>query len=128
MTAGPLDERGLPGNYPLQPEWEVTPRAVRDALAGPADHRPVLLDVREPDEVATAAIVGALHVPMGEVKARLQELTEHDDRPVVVFCHFGGRSMQVTAFLREQGFEDVKSMAGGVDLWAVDIDPSIARY
>ncbi|MEM6749048.1 MAG: rhodanese-like domain-containing protein [Planctomycetota bacterium] len=128
MTAAPLDARGLPANYPLQEDWEITPRGVRDALAGPEDAQPVLLDVREPDEIATASIAGALCVPMGEIKSRLQELAQHDADPVVVFCHFGGRSMQVTAFLREQGFDNVRSMAGGIDLWAVDIDPSVPRY
>lgn len=127
MTRG-LDEHGLPQGYPFQPDWEVTPKQVASARADPEAQAPVLLDVREPAEVATAAIDGALHVPMGEVKARQQELLEHADDRVVVFCHHGGRSMQVTAFLREQGFDDVVSMAGGIEVWSLAVDPSVPRY
>ena len=138
----PIDEDGMPAGYPLQLGWEVTPRQVRAKLAalntpdgmsdGGSDDGPeppfVLLDCRTPAEVATVAIAGALVVAMQDIPSRLPELEEHADSEVVVFCHHGGRSMQVTAFLREQGFADVKSMAGGIDVWARDVDPSLMRY
>lgn len=128
MASGerPLDARGLPEGYPLQEGWEITPRETQ-RLRDRGEPM-LLLDVREASEVAAAAIDGAVHVPMGEIKARLTDLDEHAEDPVVVFCHLGGRSMQVTAFLKQQGFDDVRSMAGGIDLWSRDVDPGIPRY
>lgn len=126
MADRPLAESGLPEGYPLQPGWEVTPRQVQ-AMREAGDEF-VLLDVREPAEVEAASVDGATVVPMGEVKSRLSELDAFAEDRVVVMCHHGARSMQVTAFLRQQGFEDVSSMAGGIDLWSRDIDPDVPRY
>ena len=129
LAERPLGPDGLPEGYPLQDEWEVTPREVRDLLDRDRDDEPfVLLDVREPAEVAAASIPAATVVPMGEVKSRLSELEAFADDRVVVMCHHGARSMQVTAFLRQQGFDHVHSMAGGIDLWSRDIDPQVPRY
>ena len=133
-----LDDRGLPAGYPLQDGWEVTPREVkrrRDAgtLADPqadepGDGQTLLLDVRTPAEVDTARIDGARCVPMGEIAARLPELEAFADGPVVVSCHHGGRSMQVTQYLRNKGFSKVQNLAGGIDEYSQQIDPSVPRY
>jgi len=86
-----------------------------------------VLDVREPWEFATAQIAGSKHIPMGEVPARFtQELDP--DAHIVVVCHHGVRSMNVTAWLRQQGFEKVQSLRGGIDRWAREIDPKVAVY
>lgn len=122
----PLNEHGLPGSYAPDPAWELTPRQVKAALD--AGDELVFLDVRTPEEHAVAAVDGAALVPMGEVPARLQELEEHADSPIVVMCHHGKRSLQVTAFLRQHGFEDVKSMAGGIDAWSLGVDAEVPRY
>ncbi len=128
----PLDENGLPAGYPFQPDWEVTPRAVKALMdagqVGQGEGQTLLLDVRTPAEVATAAIDGAMVVALQEIRSHLPDLEAFAEGPVVVSCHHGGRSMQVVAFLREQGFDDVKSMAGGIDLWAQEVDPSVTRY
>jgi len=129
-----LDARGLPVGYPFQPEWEVTPREVKRAMdagetAGPDGT--LVLDCRRADEHAVAKIEGAVLVPMDQVAGRLGELegkTLGRERPIVVHCHSGRRSLKVTDALRKAGFSDVKSMAGGIDLWAVDIDPGVRRY
>ena len=126
MAERPLDPQGLPDGYPLQPDWEITPRAVR-ALRESGEAF-VLLDVREPREIAVAALDGAVVVPMGEIKSRLSDLEAYAEDKIVVMCHHGARSMQVTAFLRQNEFEDVTSMAGGIDLWSRDIDPAVPRY
>lgn len=126
MAERPLDPQGLPEGYPLQPDWEVTPRAVQALREAGEDF--VLLDVREPREIAAASVDGAVVVSMGEIKSRLSELEEHAEQKVVVMCHHGARSMQVTAFLRQNEFEDVASMAGGIDLWSRDVDPAVPRY
>lgn len=121
-----LDEQGMPEGRKLRPGWEVSPRQVKALLN--AGQELTLLDCRTPREHAVAQIAGAALLPMQELPGRLDELDELTDRKVVVFCHAGVRSMRVTAFLREQGFEDVWSMAGGIDLWSVTVDGDVPRY
>ena len=88
-----------------------------------------LLDVREPVAHAIAQIAGAQLVPMGTVPVMLQQIeAAADDALVVVFCHHGVRSLNVVNWLREQGVESCQSMAGGIDRWSNEIDPTIARY
>src|ERR1700753_3074267 len=86
-----------------------------------------LIDVREPWEVATAHIEGALAIPMGDVPSRAHQELAPDER-LVVFCHAGVRSMNVTVWLRNQGFEQVQSMRGGIDAWSTDVDAGVPRY
>ena len=88
----------------------------------------VFLDCREPGEVATAKIQGTTHIPMREIPARLAELSSSKDGRVVVHCHHGGRSLRVTHFLRQQGFEQAQNMSGGIDAWSLQIDPGVPRY
>ena len=88
----------------------------------------ILLDCREPDEHAAARIAGSRLIPMREIPARLAELAAHKDERIVVHCHHGGRSMRVTNFLRQQGFSQAQNMAGGIDAWSQQIDPSVPRY
>jgi adenylyltransferase/sulfurtransferase len=85
-----------------------------------------LLDVREPGELATVAVAGARHIPMREIPARMGELPT--DRQVLVLCHHGGRSGRVTRFLRANGFLHATNVAGGIDAWALQVDPSLPRY
>ncbi len=86
----------------------------------------LLLDVREASEVETCAIAGSRHLPMRQVPENLPDLPR--DRLILVQCHHGGRSLRVTQFLRANGFTQVSNVAGGIDAWAVQIDPSLARY
>jgi rhodanese-related sulfurtransferase len=88
----------------------------------------LLLDCREQDEYNQVHIGGALLLPMSELAQRVAELESHRDREIVVHCHHGGRSLRVARWLREQGFERVQSMAGGIDAWSLEIDPSLPRY
>lgn len=88
----------------------------------------LLLDVREEDEYATAKIDGSVLIPMSQLGIRVGELNDHRDRLIVVHCHHGGRSMQVTQALRGNGFSRVQNMAGGIDQWSEQIDPSVPRY
>jgi sulfur-carrier protein adenylyltransferase/sulfurtransferase len=91
-----------------------------------APQRFLLLDVREPHELAICRIAGAVHLPMRQVSARLHELPR--DRRLLVICHHGGRSRQVTQFLRQQGFATATNIEGGIDAWAQRVDPAMARY
>ena len=64
---------------------------------------------------------------MREIPARIAELGAKEDR-IVVHCHHGGRSQRVTQFLRQQGYDQAQNMAGGIDAWSLDVDPSVPRY
>ena len=75
----------------------------------------VLLDVREADEFAQVRVPGSLFVPMSQLGARLDEIPK--DRPVLVLCAAGSRSQQVTGYLRQEGWEDVGNVAGGITAW-----------
>jgi len=105
-------------------EFEVFPT---EAAALLNERKVRFIDVREPWEVATASIAGSLAIPMGDVPARAN--TELDpDEHLVVFCHAGVRSMNVTVWLRNQGFENVQSMRGGIDAWSREVDANVPRY
>ena len=101
---------------------------MRDAADAGAE--PLLLDVREPWEVALAAIrvdgLATLHMPMAEVPGRLDELGA--SRPIVCICHHGARSAQVVAFLEREGLASVYNLAGGIDSWSQQIDATVPRY
>jgi rhodanese-related sulfurtransferase len=86
----------------------------------------VLLDVREPAELAQASIPEAVHMPMREVPERLHELDA--DRPLIVMCHSGARSRRVAEYLLTSGFEEVYNLAGGIDAWSQEIDARVPRY
>lgn len=104
---------------------QLAPADARALLAEQGD-RAVLLDVREPWEYALAHVEGSLHIPMGEVPGKLEEL--NSDRMYVVMCHHGRRSQQVADYLAAQGFRQVSNLAGGIDAWAEDLDPDLPRY
>ena len=108
-----------------QMDYEITPeqfKKLRDAKSGYT-----LLDVREPWEFQTAKIDGATLMPVGDVPSRAHQELDPDEH-IVVYCHHGVRSMNVTSWLRQQGFEKAQSLAGGIDRWSCEIDSSIPKY
>ena len=112
----------MPGNEPL----EISVQDVRQLRDAGEDF--LLIDCREPEEHAIAAIEGALLLPMSQIDDRVGELAGHERRRIVVHCHLGGRSLRVAAWLRERGFALAQSMAGGIDHWAVEVEPEMVRY
>ena len=92
---------------------EINAAQLRDALA--EEDAPLLVDVREPWEWATGHIEGAIHIPMGELPSRLDELSREAE--LVIYCHTGQRSWHVAAFLTGQGYPHVASLAGGIEAW-----------
>ncbi|MFY9842196.1 MAG: rhodanese-like domain-containing protein [Terriglobales bacterium] len=86
-----------------------------------------LLDVRELSEYEAARIEGAKHIPMGDIPTRAHHELNPDDH-IVVMCHHGVRSLSVTNWLRQQGYEKVQSMRGGIDGWARTVDPTVPLY
>lgn len=126
MTKPALDEGGLPSGYPFQSEWEISPREVhRRRTEG---EELVLIDCRTAQEREIAKIAGSIHIPFQDVSSRIEEIRALGDVPIVVHCHQGGRSLRMTAILRREGIDDVRSLAGGIHLWALDIDPGIPTY
>ncbi|PAY17306.1 rhodanese [Rhodopirellula sp. SM50] len=112
----------MSNDYPIEIDVQ-TVKALQDS-----DESFLLLDVRQNEEYATAKIDGSVLIPMGELGQRLDELDPYKDQRIVVHCHHGGRSMQVTEALRSRGFDKVQNMAGGIDAWSLQIDSSVPRY
>lgn len=86
----------------------------------------VIVDCREPLELSLASIEGVLHIPLGQLEDRADEL--EPGVPTVVMCHHGVRSLRGAAILLHMGIEQVWSMRGGIELWATTVDPSVGRY
>lgn len=103
----------------------LTPSELQQRLTG-GDARPVVLDVREPWECKVCALPNSLRIPMGQILARAGELQKGSE--IVVICHHGIRSQQVANFLKQMGFNNLSNLAGGIDAWARDIEPTMARY
>ncbi len=106
---------------------ETTPQDIQRRLA--AGEKLLLIDVREPAEFQVARIPGAELIPMRTVPAQIQRLEAAARRTtLIVYCHHGVRSLNVVNWLREQGVSGCQSMAGGIDRWSLQIDPSVPRY
>jgi rhodanese-related sulfurtransferase len=107
--------------------FECTPAEVQAQMR--SDRKPILIDVREPQEFAIARLEDAELIPLQTIPAELQRLEGMaDERDLIVICHHGVRSLQVVAWLRRQGIENCVSMAGGMDRWSLEIDPQVPRY
>ena len=108
---------------PKSPMREIPPKELKTLL----DKGEVtLLDVRAPEEVAIAALPGAVHIPMAEIQARVGELDKA--APIVVLCHHGMRSEMAGRFLERNGFTAVAHLAGGIDAWSQQVDAAVPRY
>ncbi len=94
------------------------------------DGKPVLLiDVREDWEREIACLPGDIHVPLRRLPELAGDLAVPEGAEVVVYCHAGVRSWMAAGFLEQQGgLKDVASLAGGIDAWSVEVDPSLPRY
>lgn len=121
-----LDGRGLPPNYNFDTELEITPREVKKLIDDKADF--VFIDCRRQNEWDITHIDGARLLPVQELGARIGEFEGLEDKQIVVHCKSGGRSLQFTQILRQQGFDNVRSMAGGILLWNKDVNPGGPQY
>jgi len=104
--------------------FEITPQDVKRRIDSSEKLR--LIDVREPFEVRQASIAGAEVIPMRTIPNSLATF-EDEEKPIIVFCHHGMRSLQVVGWLKEHGVDSL-SMAGGIDRWSLEIDPKVPRY
>lgn len=114
---------GLGAENALASEFQVD---VQEAAVMVQKGDATLLDVREPIEWQIVHIDGAKLMPVGEVPYKVGELSTADN--IVVHCHTGSRSARITQFLRDLGFTRVWNMAGGIDAWAAQVDPTLTRY
>ncbi|MFT6589983.1 MAG: rhodanese-related sulfurtransferase [Rhodoferax sp.] len=110
---------------------QIHPAQLSDWLAQARTHgSPLVLDVREPHELAMAHIEAdgfeLLTIPMGVIPPRLHELDPA--QPIACLCHHGMRSMQVASFLKARGFEHVANIVGGIHAWSAELDPRVPRY
>jgi|SRR5579872_5646937 len=103
---------------------ELSVRELAQWIASNRDF--ILLDVREPREVQIAALPGSTHIPMTQLPARVNELDKSAE--IAVLCHYGGRSERVATFLTQRGFTNVHNVEGGIDEYALQVDPSLVRY
>lgn len=109
---------------PDPPPLEIDPAELAALRAGP--ERYAVLDVREGWEVAICGFPEAIHLPLGELVGREQELPR--DRPLIAVCHTGRRSLMATRHLRALGFDRAVNLRGGVEAFAIEIDPEMPRY
>ena len=103
---------------------EISPQDLKARLD--ARQAPLLLDVRQDWETKISRLPNAVHIPIEEIELRVDELNRDD--AIVVYCHAGVRSAAVAEYLRSLGFRDVRNLAGGLDLWARTVDPTMRRY
>ena len=108
------------------PVREIAPVVLQEQLNGKGE-RPVLLDVRTPQEHALVALPNSALIPLQEFGERLAELDALKGKPVVVYCHTGVRSFHAAAFLASRGV-DAASLAGGIERYSLEVDPSLPRY
>jgi len=109
---------------PGYPGAEVTALDLKEEID--AGKPIVVLDVREPHEAEIATIEGAKLIPLGELPDRLRELDDHAE--IVTHCHHGARAAKALEILRAAGFQKARMLAGGIDAWAVNVDPEMPRY
>ncbi|MEK6815069.1 MAG: rhodanese-like domain-containing protein [Nitrospirota bacterium] len=108
----------------FESDVNIEPALVKEKID--KGEKPVLLDIRNPWEVQVARIEGATHIPMAELQYRLEEIPK--DKEVFMVCHTGRRSLTATMFLRQAGMDNVRNLAGGIDAWSREVDPTVPRY
>ncbi len=105
-------------------DLQIDPREVKQRLD--RGDKVLLVDVREPWEHQICQIEGARLIPLGTIPANLALFEEAEE--VVLYCHHGMRSLDAAAWLRAQGVAGARSLSGGIERWATEIDSSVPRY
>ena len=108
-------------------DFEINPDELKRKLD--SGEKPVIVDVREAVELQMASVNNAdiKHIPMGDIPSRAHQELDPEEH-IVVMCHHGVRSANVTMWLRQQGFDRTQSLRGGIDLWSKTVDPSVPTY
>ena len=128
-----LDENGLPLRYLFHEDFEMTPRVAARELRTRDDF--LMIDCRTPEEWEVCRVEGSILIPLHELESRLDEIEDAlaergagEDAPIGIICHHGNRSVKAALLLQRHGFVGARSVVGGIDLWAMDIQPGMPRY
>jgi adenylyltransferase/sulfurtransferase len=105
---------------------EISPRELAMQLENGQPIR--LVDVRQAWENQLAKLADSVHIPLNELPARAGEIPREPGVLLVVYCHHGVRSLSAAGFLERLGYLHVRSLAGGIDAWSCEVDPTVARY
>jgi len=105
---------------------QITPAELAAWRTDAARPAPVIVDVREPWEFEHCRIEGSVPIPLGQIPARMGELPA--DADLVLVCHHGGRSQQAAMWLERNGRGNLHNLRGGVEAWALEVDPAMPRY
>lgn len=110
---------------PINPEMELTPQQTKQMLD---QGKLLLIDCRTPAEFELVHVAGAQLLPLDQIESRHDEVEPEPGQVVAVMCHHGVRSLKAARALRALGHGKVMSVAGGIDLWSLQIDKSVGRY
>jgi len=105
---------------------EISPSDLSQRLKNGEDI--VILDVREAHELAVCSLLNTVHIPLGQLAYKLEQMQPYKDREIAVYCRSGKRSERAALFLLESGFKNVSNLKGGILAWADEVDPSLAKY
>lgn len=105
---------------------EISPRELARELENGRAIR--LLDVRHPWEAKIGQLANSVLIPLQDLAVRASEIDPNAESLLVVYCHHGVRSQTAAEYLRRLGHADVRSLAGGIDAWSREVDPTVPRY
>jgi adenylyltransferase/sulfurtransferase len=108
------------------PAAEISPRDLAVRLENGQPIR--LIDVRQSWESDVARLPGSVLIPLNDLPQRLGDVPAEPGVMVVLYCHHGVRSLSAVAYLQRLGYCNVRSLAGGIDAWSCEVDPSVPRY
>jgi rhodanese-related sulfurtransferase len=110
----------------MAPPIEISPRDLATHIENGRTIR--LLDVRQVWESKIAQLADSVLIPLNELPACAAEIAAEPGTLLVVYCHHGVRSLSATEYLRRLGHVDICSLAGGIDAWSCEVDPTVPRY
>jgi rhodanese-related sulfurtransferase len=109
---------------PPKAQMEIEPMSVKEMLE--RGEVSLFIDVREPWEHEVSRVEGSTLIPLRQIPSNLERFKDASE--IILFCHHGRRSLTAAVWLRSQGIENARSMAGGIDRWSVEVDPQVPRY
>ena len=117
-----------PPRWSFKPDIEISVPQTAQLHADNESSNFLLIDIRESNELETSSIDGALHIPMGDIASRINELDVDEDTTIAILCRSGKRSLKVALYMHKQGLAGTRSVAGGINWWSERIDPTIKQY
>lgn len=112
----------------MNDNMEIEPDALEAWLKDSDKTNPRLIDCREPEERLICHIEKSELIPLNKIEAAITEFKSNYKENFIIYCHHGIRSMHAVQFMRQLGFENTYSLAGGIERWAIEIDQSLSRY